>query len=188
MTLDLGRGEPRQQFIMQPKNRFRVGQHHVALRRASESHVAAFMMEQDFADNILKALNLQTDRGLCSPEPTRCLGNAAGIGDRYQRTQRPDIEAEKVHRFPFCLRLAPHLDPAMQTSCKRDIYRAQSLCTSLPPYVGYGAVAFCKRARARTFSVRCRHWSRIRPSVALGRHGNRSHIAIFARSLLRPSK
>ena len=135
VTLDLGRGEPRQQFIMQSQNRFRVGQHHVAIGR--ELHSAAFVMEQDFADNILKALNLQTDRRLRAPEPARRLGDAAGIDHRYQRTQRPDIEAEKVHRLLFCLRLAQCLDPAaMQTSCKHDMYRAQSLGTSLPPYAG----------------------------------------------------
>ena len=93
MALDLGRGEPRKQFIVQPQNRFRVGQHHVAIGR--ELHAAPLVMEQDFAGNILKALNLQADRGLRAPEAARCFGDTAGIDDRYQRTKHPDIEAEK---------------------------------------------------------------------------------------------
>jgi len=41
---------------VQPKNGFRVGQHHIAVR--GQRHPAAFMLEQHFAGNILKALNL----------------------------------------------------------------------------------------------------------------------------------
>jgi hypothetical protein len=41
---------------VQAKDGFGIGQHHVAIR--GQRHPAAFMLEQHFAGNILKALNL----------------------------------------------------------------------------------------------------------------------------------
>lgn len=80
---------------MQAQYGFGVGQDHVAVR--SKLHAAALVMEQSLAGNIFKSLNLQADRGLRAAEPAGGFGDAARIGDRYQRSQHADIKAEKVH-------------------------------------------------------------------------------------------
>ena len=80
---------------MQAQYGFGVGQDHVAVR--SKLHAAALVMEQSFAGNIFKSLNLQADRGLRAAESAGGFGDAARIGDRYQRSQHADIKAEKVH-------------------------------------------------------------------------------------------
>ena len=127
VAVNFRRGQPRQQLIVQPQNRFRISQHHVAV--GSQLHPAPFVVEQGLAGDVLKPLNLQADSGLSPSEPACRFGDTAGVDDRNQRTKHPDIKTEK-----FIRSRSPHgprsdLAYPMQASCKRNFKRAQILCS-----------------------------------------------------------
>jgi len=56
MAVHFRRRQPRQKLVVQPQDGLRVGQHHVAV--GGQRHLPTFVLEQHFARNILKALNL----------------------------------------------------------------------------------------------------------------------------------
>ena len=95
LTLDLLRRQLRNQFVMQPQDGFGVGENRGAV--LAQRQPAPGMLEQLLAGELLQPLQLQGDRRLGAAQPSRGLGDAAGLDHRDQRTEHADIETDKVH-------------------------------------------------------------------------------------------
>jgi hypothetical protein len=95
MSLDIRRGQLRQQFVVQPEDGLCIIQHGLALGR--EIKPTALVNENGLAGEFFEALQLKGDGRLSPAQQPRGLRDASGLDDRNQRAEHPNIQADEVH-------------------------------------------------------------------------------------------
>jgi hypothetical protein len=79
VTLDVGRGELREQLVVKAEDRSCVAQYRLAFR--GQEQPTAFVDKDGLSGEFLQALQLKGNRGLGAAEPPRGLGDATGLDD-----------------------------------------------------------------------------------------------------------
>ena len=145
VAFDIGRGELRQQFVMETEDRARVAQDGLAFR--GEKQPSAFVDEDRLAGQFLEPLQLQGDRRLRAAEPPRGLGDASGLDDRHQRAQHPNIQVDEVHWIAHTVR-ARLFHAIFMLRCRKPVLcrRNRRRCTRDPVLLSKSAYRHLKRA------------------------------------------
>ena len=95
VALDVRGRKPRQQLVMEAKDRLGVGQHHVAV--VGQDLPPSLMPEERLVGQFLELLDLEGDGGL-RPSQLPCgLGHAPGLHDRDEGPEHPDVDADQRH-------------------------------------------------------------------------------------------